>query len=57
MEIPFVGTFLVRTNIAAVAFLNQLSDDTKGKTARNHFVNKLFASNVNKHEMQIKDGT
>jgi len=51
MEIPFVGTFMVRGNIAAIAFNQDLLEETKGKTARNHFVNKLFASAVNKHEL------
>lgn len=47
MELPFVGQFIVRSGIAAVSFTNDLSDETKGVTAKNHFVNKLFASSVN----------
>ena len=48
MEIPFVGTFMIRNNIAAIAFSDDLSSETKGVTAKTHFVNKLFASSVNK---------
>ena len=48
MEIPFIGQFIVRTGIAAIAFLDDLNDDTKGVTAKGHFVNKLFGSSVNR---------
>jgi len=34
MELPFVGTFLVRGGIAAVAFYNDLQEETKGSTAK-----------------------
>ena len=51
MDIPFVGTFLVRTSIAAVAFSNELIADTQGATGRTHFVNKLFASSVQMQNM------
>lgn len=47
MELPFVGSFIVRGGIAAFAFINDLSEETKGVTAKSHFVNKLFASSVN----------
>jgi hypothetical protein len=47
MELPYVGTFIVRGGIAAFAFIDDLSEETKGVTAKNHFVNKLFASSVN----------
>ena len=53
MEIPLVGTFIIRTGIAAVAFNDDLIEETKGTTAKNHFVNKLFASSVNKHNLQL----
>ena len=53
MDIPFIGTFILRTGIAAIAFNDDLMDDTKGVTAKNHFVNKLFASSVNKHNLQL----
>lgn len=48
MEIPFVGTFLVKNNIATIAFNSDILNETKGVTAKNHFVNKLFASSVNR---------
>jgi hypothetical protein len=55
MEIPFVGTFLVKNGIAAIAFFDNLAEETKGSTAKNHFVNKLFASSMNKLNLQIHD--
>ena len=51
MDIPFVGTFIVKTGIAAIAFSNELSQDTRGVTAKNHYVNSLFASSGNKHNL------
>lgn len=48
MEIPFIGHFIVRTGIAAVAFIDDLYEETKGVTAKGHLVNKLFASSVNR---------
>jgi hypothetical protein len=51
MDIPLVGAFILRTGIAAVAFNDDLMEDTKGVTAKNHYVNKLFASSVNKHNL------
>lgn len=55
MEIPLIGTFVVRSNIVAVAFKGDLSEETKGSTAKGHFVNKLFASSVSRHNLQIHD--
>jgi hypothetical protein len=55
MEIPFVGVFIIKTNIVAIAFADEISEETKGVTAKNHFVNKLFASSVNKHNLQLQD--
>jgi hypothetical protein len=55
MEIPFVGQFIIKGNVAAIAFNQDLLEDTKGVTAKNHFVNKLFASSVNKHNLQLID--
>ena len=54
MEIPFVGHFLVRTNIAAVSFNTDIECETKGVTAKGH-ANKLFSSSVNRMNMQIND--
>ena len=48
MEIPFVGTFIVKNSIAAISFSDDLLDETKGVTAKSLFVNKLFASSVNR---------
>jgi hypothetical protein len=48
MEIPLVGVFIVRAGIAAVAFVDDLQEETRGVTAKGHFVNKLFASSVNR---------
>lgn len=47
MELPYVGSFIVRAGIAAFSFVDDLQEETKGVTAKNHFVNKLFASSVN----------
>lgn len=55
MEIPFVGTFLVKNNIAAVAFSQNIVEETRGQTAKGHLVNKLFANSVNRLNMQIHD--
>jgi hypothetical protein len=55
LEIPFVGMFIVKSNIAAISFKSDLSEETKGTTAKGHFVNKLFASNGNQLNLQIHD--
>lgn len=53
MEVPFVGSFIVKTGIAAISFNEDLMEETRGSTAKNHYVNKLFSSSVNKHNLQI----
>jgi hypothetical protein len=53
MEVPFVGSFIVKTGIVAISFSEDLMEETRGSTAKNHFVNKLFSSSVNKHNLQI----
>ena len=55
MEIPFVGHYIVRTGIAAVSFNDDIVSETKGTTAKGHFVNKLFSSSINRLNMQIND--
>lgn len=55
MEIPFVGAFIIKNSIVAIAFADEISEETKGVTVKNHFVNKLFASSVNKHNLQLQD--
>jgi hypothetical protein len=57
MELPFVGTFIVKNGIAAFAFIDDLLEETKGVTAKGHLVNKLFASSVNRLNLQINDQT
>ena len=51
MDIPLIGTFILRGGIAAISFSEDLMEETKGVTAKNHYVNKLFASSVNKHNL------
>lgn len=55
MEIPFVGTFIVKSGIAAISFLNDIAEETKGITAKNFTVNTLFASSANRLNLQITD--
>lgn len=57
MELPFVGHFIVRGGIAAIAFIDDLQEETRGVTAKSHFVNKLFASSVNQLNLKINDQT
>jgi len=57
MDVPFVGTFIVRNGIAAFAFIDDLFEETRGVTAKSHLVNKLFASSVNRLNLQINDQT
>ena len=54
MDIPFVGKFVVRTGIAAVAFNDELMQATKGVTAKNHVVGNIFGNSNAKLNMQIK---
>lgn len=48
MDVPFVGTFIAKNNIAAIAFQQDIVNETKGVTAKGHSVNKLFSSSVNR---------
>jgi hypothetical protein len=57
MELPFVGTFILKNNTAAISFNAEIAEETKGVTAKNHFVNKLFSSSISKHNLQILDHT
>lgn len=54
MDIPFVGKFIVRTGIAAVAFSNEVLQATRGVTAKNHVVGNIFGNSNAKLNMQIK---
>ena len=38
-----------------MSFIDELNEETKGVTAKNHFVNKLFASSVNQLNLKIHD--
>jgi hypothetical protein len=55
MEIPYIGQFIVRNGICAISFLPDLSEETKGVTAKGHFVNNLFASSGNRMNLIIHD--
>jgi len=44
MEIPLVGRFITRGNVAAVDFFQDLVEQTRGNTAKNHLVGNLFSS-------------
>ena len=54
MQIPFVGNFIVRGNIAAIAFNNDINKETKGVTAKAHTLNNMFNS-VSKQNLQMLD--
>ena len=55
MEIPFVGHFIIRNHVAAIAFKVDLMSETKGVTAKNTYVNNLFASSVNRMNLEINN--
>ena len=54
-ELPLVGRFIVRGNVAAIDFNPDLVEQTRGNTAKNHLVGNLFGSsntvlNMNIHQ-------
>ena len=53
--IPNVGTFLCKGKIAGIKFLPDVIQDSKGKTTKAHFVNKLFSNSVNRHNLDLLD--
>jgi len=53
LPIPFVGNFKTKGNIAAISFNENLHQDTLGRTTKQHFEGKLFATNNNKLNLQI----
>ena len=55
MEIPLVGAFIVKMNVAAICFKENILEETRGQTPKCHLVNKLFANSVNRLNMQIHD--
>jgi nucleoid DNA-binding protein len=52
VEIPHLGSFLVRNKIAAVSFDHEINEDTRGVTAKNYQNGNLFSSSNTKHNMQ-----
>lgn len=52
-EIPLVGRFLTKSNIAAIAFNPDLIEQTRGQTAKNFNVGNIFASSNNVLNMNI----
>ena len=52
VELPFTGSFIVKYKTCAVQFEDELFEDTRGVTRKNHLVGQLFASNNHKHDMQ-----
>ena len=55
IPIPHVGTFWCINKIAAIQFNNNVVSDSLGKTAKAHFQNKLFSTNVNRANLDILD--
>lgn len=53
--IPNVGNFICKGHVAGVKFLPELVNESKGKTTKTHFVNKLFANSVNRANLDILD--
>lgn len=44
LEIPLIGRFLTRGNVAAVDFFQDLVEQTRGNTAKGHLVGNIFGS-------------
>ena len=44
IELPLVGRFLTRGNVAAIDFFTDMVERTRGNTAKNHLVGNLFGS-------------
>jgi len=55
MDIPFVGRFIVRSSIAAVAFNSEVAQATRGVTAKSHVVGNIFGNSNARLNMQIKE--
>lgn len=43
-ELPLVGTFIKRGDVAAINFNQDLIEQTRGNTAKNHLVGNLFGT-------------
>lgn len=53
--IPNVGTFVCKNSAAGVWFTNGIKMETLGKTAKTHFIGKLFSSSVNRANLDLLD--
>ena len=54
-ELPLVGTFIKKGDVAAINFNQDLIEQTRGNTAKNHLVGNLFGTsnavlNMNIHQ-------
>ena len=56
VEIPLVGRFITKAKVAAVDFNQDLVDQTRGTTAKQHTVGNLFASSNVALNMDIHKG-
>ena len=61
VELPLVGRFLTRGNVAAVDFMQDLIEQTRGNTAKGFTVGNLFGSsnsvlNMNIHQQDKNKG-
>lgn len=55
LMIPNVGTFLYKNKVVGVKFNPDVVQGSKGKTSKGHFVGKLFASSVNRANLDLLD--
>lgn len=53
VELPLVGRFLTRGNVAAVDFMQDLIEQTRGNTAKGFAVGNLFGSSNSVLNMNI----
>lgn len=53
--IPEVGTFICKNRITGVKFHSDVVEESKGKTSKSHYVGKLFASNLNRANLDLLD--
>jgi CCDC81 eukaryotic HU domain 2 len=53
VEIPLVGRFIVRQNVAAVSFADSLVQQTRGATAKTFTVGNIFGNSNATHNMSM----
>jgi len=53
VEVPMIGRFLTRGNVAAIDFLQDLIEQTRGNTAKGFAVGNLFGSSNGGMNMAI----